>query len=251
MLKANVALFVTMTMMIESLRHTWRKTAPLLTFPGSLLPSLGGLKDEFRRLGLNGSAHQIERIEFASPLWDESATMANIDALWSIFENELDGRLFYAVDAADNLFIESHGLLLDTAARFPRATGQMSEARKCVALDRYDAAVFHSMRALEIALLALAAEFPSVNATKSNWETLLTDIATSVKDMGRCPSKPPNWKELEQFYSEACADFRLFKNAWRNYVMHEGITYGPGEARDVTVRVGKFLDHLATRLEEH
>lgn len=224
--------------------------APLLSFPGSLLPSLRTLRDECRRLAFNGTADHIERIEFLSFGWDESATMSAIETLWSIFEGELNARPFYVIDAADNALLESHGLLTDTASKFPRATREVTEARKCLAVDQPDAAVFHSMRALEVGILALASEFPSVNTAKANWERMLGDITSAVSDRGHSPSKPRNWKELEQFYSEACADFRLFKNAWRNYVMHIYIFYGAGEARDITYRVGRFVDHLATRLRE-
>jgi hypothetical protein len=141
-------------------------------------------------------------------------------------------------------------LLADTAGKFPQATREVTEARKCLAVDQSDAAVFHSMRALEFAILVLAGEFPSVSTAKNNWGRILTDISSAVSALGRSSSQPQNWKELEQFYSEACADFRLFKNAWRNYVMHVSDPYGAGEARDITSRVGKFLDHLATRLRE-
>jgi hypothetical protein len=249
MLRAHVHIFVSMTVIVENLRHTWRRGAPLLSLK-SVLPSLLALRDECRRLGFESTVRQIERIDFLGGLWEEAVMMAAIETLWSEFEHELSKRVFLAIDTLDQPLFESHGLRNDTADKFPNAAREISAARKCLALDQPDAAAFHSMRALEIAILILAAEL-SVDTDKNRWESLLTDIEKEIQRRGRSPDKPPNWKEeLEQFYSQAALDFRFPKNSWRNYVMHARTTYGPGEARDMVAFVGKFLDHLASRLHE-
>lgn len=244
-----VEVLVTLTMMIETLRHTWKSGAPLLS-NRSVLGKIKTLGEECQRLGFTGTADQAERISFRGLLWDEPVLNAEIETLWSIFERELSQRVFFVIDSADGTLLSSHGLQDDTATRFPRATREIAEARKCLALDQPDAAVFHSMRAMEIAILALAAKFPAVNADRKNWHRLLTDIEREIRNITNSPTKPRRWKKDETFYSEAATDFRFTKDAWRNHAMHGNVLYGTDAARNIARHVTTLLDHLATRLRE-
>lgn len=62
--------------------------------------------------------------------------------------------------------------------------------------------------------------------------------------------RPADWKETEQFYSEAAAHFRNIKSAWRNPISHAGGRFDEDRARDVLRATESFLKHLASRLSE-
>ena len=52
----------------------------------------------------------------------------------------------------------------------------------------------------------------------------------------------------QQFYSEATQDFRFFKDAWRNHVMHVRLPVDEEKAKVIGDSVRHFMSHLATNL---
>ena len=62
--------------------------------------------------------------------------------------------------------------------------------------------------------------------------------------------KPPNWKDTEQFYSDAAAHFRNIKNGWRNPASHAGFMYDEAEALAILRGTEAFMRLLAKRLSE-
>ena len=103
------------------------------------------------------------------------------------------------------------------------------------------------MRALELGLIALAAMF-NVDTDRNNWENIINEIESQVKKTG--PTRGPDWKDEEQFYSEAALQFRFFKNAWRNHVMHVRDKYDETRAKAIFDHVRDFMTHLTGRLHE-
>lgn len=57
-----------------------------------------------------------------------------------------------------------------------------------------------------------------------------------------------NWRTLRQFYAEAASEFRLFKDAWRNYAMHAEHSYTDEQARTIYDAVRAFMQHMAVGL---
>lgn len=176
---------------------------------------------------------------------------------WKILEDlrrrvvdELGGIRLFALDPAKARFYVEHDLFgPDVAGAFPSASFDIEEAGRCLALDRPTAAVLHLMRALEVGLQALAARFKTPYAHAS-WNTAIEKIQKEIGRIERLKRKPTNWQSDRQFYAEAGADFRLFKDAWRNYVMHIHETYVPEKAEIIFDGVCAFMQHLATRLRE-
>lgn len=65
---------------------------------------------------------------------------------------------------------------------FPRAAEDISEAGKCLALDRSTAAVFHLMRAMESAVGRLSLKLDIPNPDRE-WGKLLSDIPKKIEAM--------------------------------------------------------------------
>ncbi len=140
----------------------------------------------------------------------------------------------------------------EVAARFPNANKEITEAGSCYATGNCTACVFHLMRALEYGLRALARRlkvpFPKTFELKT-WDELIKDVEKEIQKIINKPKTAQRTKDLV-FYNGAAAQFRYFKDAWRNHVMHTRASYDEHQAMSVMVHVREFMQHLAIRLKE-
>ncbi len=205
-----------------------------------------------RKLGLTLSEMAIERIKDFLSL-NAQISLSNVVRLFDELENriidEMKSRAFFSIEPSkQKLFTEDNLFGNEVAAKFPSAEVDISNAGKCLALDQWTASVFHSIRVLEIGLDVLAKEL-GVSSDRRNWGNIISEIEAKIKDFSKNPSGN-EWKPKEQFYSEAALQFRYFKNAWRNHVMHVRDTYDEQRADTIFEHVKEFMAHLATRLNE-
>jgi hypothetical protein len=137
---------------------------------------------------------------------------------------------------------------------FPSSRYDISEAAKCLALDRGTACVFHLTRALEAPLHCLLKEV-GIKEPPPNWNKGLNDFDSSLSAVQtqmekNSKEKPAGWKEKEQFLSEASAHLRNIKNAWRNDASHIGEKYTVDEASRIYWATQNLFEVLAKRLSE-
>jgi hypothetical protein len=138
----------------------------------------------------------------------------------------------------------------DVAESFPPAGFDILEAAKCLSLERYTASVFHLMRVLEIGLRAFAARF-GIQADHSNWHPVIDEIQKAIRDMGTGQNtRPEDWRDQKEFFSQAASHFMLFKDAWRNYTAQARGKYTEEEAVRIFDNTRGFMQKLATRLHE-
>ncbi len=126
---------------------------------------------------------------------------------------------------------------------FPSAAFDVSEASKCLALDRDTASVFHSMRTLEIGLKTVARDL-GVSFEHRNWENIIGDVEKAIAEFTSKKTKPAHWKKGEKHYADLAKEFRYVKNAWRNHVMHVRDKYTPEEALTVFRHVREFMNGM-------
>ena len=114
------------------------------------------------------------------------------------------------------------------------------------------AAVFHSMRAIETGIRAVAVEVGK-SFDVQQWNGILNEIESVLGEWRRhgIPglSKPEKDAKLE-YLSRAAAEIGYFKDGWRNYVSHNKRPYDIGEAKSIYEHVGSFLKILSERLSE-
>jgi len=133
---------------------------------------------------------------------------------------------------------------------FNKAGVQLICAGRCFAFDQTDAAVFHSMKALELGLQALAAKF-EVDFKYENWQNVIDQIESDIKRLGKSPKKSRDQAELKGC-SEAATNFTFLKDAWRNHVMHARESYGDESARSILSHAREFVEKLPNiGLREH
>ncbi len=136
-------------------------------------------------------------------------------------------------------------------ASFPSAQRDTENAAKCYAFGRDTACVFHLMRVMEIGLRALGKSLnnPDLDPTRNpSWDAILKkcghELTLPIKD------RSAEWRQDDQFYSEATANLRAVKNAWRNPSLHVGSDYDDEQSLEILGAVKGFMRHLATKLKE-
>lgn len=211
--------------------------------------ALGALKRECEKHGLRSSLNQIARIN--TYIDQHMVPAEELGQLVLRIQEDLQGEFFLHVPAASVRYYESSEPLfgLEVAHTFPSTAYDISEAGKCHALHRSTACIFHLMRVLEIGLTVFADRF-GVPAAHTNWQNIIEGIEKAVRNMANDQPRPSDWKEQQEFYSQAASHFMTFKDAWRNYAMHKRGKFTEDEVETILPNVRGFMQKLATRLHE-
>jgi hypothetical protein len=88
------------------------------------------------------------------------------------------------------------------------------------------------MRVLEIGLAALGRVL-GLSLNHTNWQPAIEECGSRIKGMGQQHSPwkvQSDWKDQQEFYSQAISYLAVAKNAWRNYTAHERGKYTVDEA---------------------
>jgi hypothetical protein len=135
---------------------------------------------------------------------------------------------------------------------FPTIEKPARAAADLYALGHNDACVFHLMQTLEKGLAALAVDV-GLTFDVQYWENIIGAIEGKISRMQKNGIGGLGKREKDerlQFLSEAAAEFRYFKDGWRNYVSHGRGDYDHSQALGVLEHVRSFMNHLSTRLSE-
>jgi hypothetical protein len=135
---------------------------------------------------------------------------------------------------------------------FPETEGEIKNAGNCLAADLHTAAVFHLMRVVEYGLRALAAKLRvPVAAGKrikyATWSTIISALQTRIETIDKTTGKTKREKCDSNYYRLALNDCNIFKDFWRNDVMHTRGNYDEGEALEVYGRVKEFIQGLVKK----
>ena len=158
-------------------------------------------------------------------LLDEERRMITVGEIYDLVQ-EMRGRIQDEIGVACCLVLspQEHAWYLrplegweDIVRRFPQATIDIEEAKRCLALERYAAAVFHSCLAVEAGLVVLGT-FLAVTDPRPGFTSVTAALSKIIKkDHGdRTPFEVENFDFIEQVHASAEA----LKRAWRNKVSH-------------------------------
>lgn len=140
----------------------------------------------------------------------------------------------------------------EVIARFPETVSDVEEARKCFALSRYAAAIFHALHVVESCLIELGS-FIGVSDPQSGWTAVSHHLAAILKK---------NYKELTEFertnrpfLEQVYGTVEGLKNAWRNKVSHTHgkltlitVDFTPEIAEEILFATRSFARRLADGL---
>jgi hypothetical protein len=169
---------------------------------------------------------------------------------------EIKTKLFLFVPQHLSQYYEWDGIVSDTVIEsFPKSYQEIRSAGSCLAAGLPTACVFHAMRAAEIGLKVLGADYNvRIKSGKeielAEWREILDGLNAAVQEIENLPNSTPDKEIRLQFCSEAAAQFRFFKNGWRIRAAHARATYDETQAIEVIDHVRSFFEFLATRLKE-
>jgi len=217
-------------------------------------PAIGLLQD-MRMAVVELEAHftlkAIDRVLAA--IQDGKCTAANllrdIGVIDGRLRDELDETHLFVVSRDNAKYLDDSKPLFgdEVSSKFPSASYDIEEAGKCLGLKRSTACVSHLMRALEIALSAMAKPF-NVSTDHKNWHNVIDEIEKGIKGMNS--SLGPTWKDDQEFHAGAASHFRMLKDGWRNHAMHARFKYTEEEAEEIYRSTRAFIRHLSQRLSE-
>jgi len=199
-------------------------------------------------LHLAATASAAKRIRAALTLDDyrKSNLADDIRHLRGSFEDELTARQFVYVEQKFTKFYQQPALFgQEVNDYFHEAIDDIQDAGTALALGLGTSCVMHLMRAMEVALKALAKELDIPYGR--SWEDYLSKIDKNMSI--KHAAKPLEWKEKEPIYRDFSGDLQAIKQAWRNPTMHVDRRYTPDEAELVFMAVKALMQRMATNLK--
>ncbi len=166
-----------------------------------------------------------------------------LEHLLRTVEATLRSRVMLVLSLDDQRLYHDHMPLFgyDVFKKFPDAERDISEAGKCLALDRTTATVFHLMRAMELALRALALKLEATITKPSGeflpWLAIVGEVKKKIDAMPVGSAKD-DWTEIHNLLWGV-------GKAWRNTTMHPAMTYTSEDAETIFDAVKGFMRHLA------
>jgi hypothetical protein len=154
--------------------------------------------------------------------------------------DELEGRFFLFLPSENISYYEQRKPLfgVEVERKFSMMSEDISEAGKCLSLNRATAAIFHLMRVMEIAVQRFGDKLDIVLTTDKNWQNILDEINNAIRSLDQKAAQT-------KAYAGVSAHLYNVKIHWRNEVMHPKQTYSMQEARDVFEAVRIFIRDLA------
>jgi hypothetical protein len=188
------------------------------------------------------------------PVWPASVWASHLNELRSRLESELSHRLFLHMrsDRA-KYFDEPRAGWESILEGFPECIVDVEEMRRCFALSRYPACVFHSLQVLELGVVRLG-EFMGCADHKKGWDATSNELKKIAK---KAYSEKDNWEKRHfQFLEQMDGAVEALKTAWRNKISHAaerlhlipGGAFAPDIAEEIMAATRAFMRRLATEM---
>ncbi len=188
----------------------------------------------------------------AGPLVDE-ILLDRAETIENLFRSAARHHLLLLLDeeAAKEYAYGPNLLGKKVAAAFPSAAFDLDEAAKCLALERYTAAVFHLMRVLESGLHILGQAF-GVSTQRPDWQNTIDQVGSAIRSKKGAADWPnsTDWRADRESYAQMLSSLEVLKDAWRNSTAHARANHDAKDAHRILHQVEAFMSKLATRHAE-
>jgi hypothetical protein len=217
---------------------------------------LGDLEEDCKALGMSASIGTIEYMRnlLSDPIHVDERKLGRLaNELHDRMIAESQHKTIFSLSPEETEYFSCPRKgWEDIIERFPDVVSDVEESRKCFALARYAASIFHSMQIVEVGLIELGT-FIHVADPKSGWTAVAQDLkrimAKEYKD--RSDFERNNFGFLEQVQGTVEA----LKNAWRNKISHAhgkllllSKDFSPEIAEEILFATRAFMRRLATGL---
>ena len=261
MLEFKAARFFNLALTLQILRNMMeKKPSDAVMDNGTkdfLCEELEKVKVHCDGIGLPMALLQIDRTMDNLKEKDISLDFGNaaghVKNIYLRIQDELGLQLFMHINSENSRYYLQPQKVFSQVVldKFPSIINDVESSCRCYATGNYTASVFHLMRIMECGLRILGRSLndnsldPKKNPT---WESILRkcDDELRKKLNDRCQE----WKLDDKFFSDATANLRAVKDAWRNPTMHIDQIYDSEQAVAVLNAVNGFMRHLSTKLAE-
>jgi hypothetical protein len=226
----------------------YSQTRTSRVFRKSHLQDLKQFAEDCKDLGLLVSRAETNRLITALETHD--LTTDNLVALsqtiLKVLESELSASYFLKINPEYSELVLPLPHFGEPVSRvFSSARMDINEASACLALERYQACVFHSMLALEHGLRWMCAELSIGFPTFEQWGKIIKDIEDAISLLN-IPKSDAAGRERREILAGAASHFRMVKDGWRNHVTHgRGAHYGPEATEAIYRSVRQIMIELA------
>jgi hypothetical protein len=250
---------VTLLQILETSAEAWWRLASMtgqllvrletsIPPPDVVVATLGELQLECDKLSLTSASSQLSRIREDGFVAGVPFHILGPKLQRMVYElnlrisDELDNRFFLSIpfDLVEYYRQPSPVFGDEVENKLPEVSEDISEAGKCLALNRRTAAVFHLSRAMERAVLSLGAKMGVTVIDKDNveleWGKILANLSVPIERMQK--------GERKDKWSAAFVLLLHTKTAWRNPTMHPKQTYTEEQARDIFGAAKAFMRSL-------
>jgi hypothetical protein len=164
--------------------------------------------------------------------------VSRVEELSSRLSDELGNKLLVVISTQSLRYLKVNKPPYDESMikEFPEIEVELIEATTCLAYEVPTAAVFHLMRAMEIAVRNLGTLL-GISNIEISWGKLLSSIESEIKKMPD-GTKKDNWSENKSLLYHV-------KQAWRNTTMHPKKSYSLIESTQIYDAVQSYLNNLA------
>ena len=264
LIEFNPVIFTSLIALLKSIeeqgkalkRLTGDSTVPHLhldTIKKQLSNTLPLLKKICSDQGMKESADSLQDIIYSFERVDLYDTSIRIGSTVLLIYRQLEERYFFGISTENSdLYQKEFTFGTDGLIEFQVLNNDMAEAAKCYALGRCTASVFHSMRALEVCLKALAAylKIPDFKVDLPSWTAVETKVKEEIEVL-HTSTKTKKANEELKFLGEISNEFTNFRIAYRNYLTHGKEEYGHEKAKKIKDSVSDFLGRLLEEINKN
>ncbi|MGH2639414.1 MAG: hypothetical protein ACRDF4_09070, partial [Rhabdochlamydiaceae bacterium] len=220
------------------------------------------LQDQLSLIELNHARDEVvtlrEEIGYDPPFrCSYNELHARLRTIRESVTRDFGKRLFLYVPLEKSGFCDRDHLFGEKVSdSFPSSTADIKAAGESYAADLNTACVFHLMRTAERGMRVLAWDRQvrfrnDVPLELQGWEDILKAVEDAIRKVTQWPNRRGLAKaQALEFYNSAWQDYRAFKDAWRNHVMHSRKDYDADYAKSIMNHVQRFMSTLATRISE-
>lgn len=221
----------------------WERELP------SINHMLGTVLPHITRLDLPHSLKRLVRLGGGTngsiAAQDLNQVCTGVDELCVTIQDEVGEKFILLLEPETVPLLTSlHPFGPKVTEAFPSAAADVLESARCLALDRHTASVFHSMRAVEVALksLLLCLELPEPSSR--NWGAYLSAIRDERMRRGGA-----KWSE-SVFFQDIYARLDAIRDAQRNPTMHLDTIHTAADAKLIFESTRALMEKLANRINE-
>ncbi len=207
-----------------------------------------------RALGLTLSEMATKRMKDLL-LKDAQISSGDILKLTGELENrlidEMKSRKFFSIEPGKQPLLNGENLLgAEVTKAFPSATIDIEEAGKCLAFERWTAAVFHLSRVAEIATVQIGKRVGYESHKEGFGEVLRYMDAQLEKVRKDYKNASPLFKGDIEFLAAVTVQMHAVNQAWRQRVAHLDKKYTEEEALRIWSATKGLMEQMAKKLNE-